>query len=333
MIKKKAALVLNPTSAEQIYGLAEMEQIRELTDLREGVVTSRDVEEHPEILHDVELIFSGWGAPVFDAKTLASAPQLEAIFYGAGSIKAITPPEFWDQNIPITSSWWANAVPVAEFTEALIVLSLKKFWFSSRNYRSPTTATRGNPCGAYGAKVGLVSLGMIGRMVAERLKSHDVEVLAYDPFVSQEKVDSLKLGVRLVSLEVLFAECSVVSLHTPNLPSTRGLVTGALLSSMRPDATFINTARGAVVDEPGLLATLQQRPDLYAVLDVTDPEPPVEGSPLYTLPNVVLTPHIAGSLGDECHRMGQVAIDQCRKYLAGEEMEWRVTRKMAELMA
>lgn len=333
MTKKKSALVLDIASAERIYGAQEMAQIREITDLREGVITCADLQRDPGLLRDVELVFSGWGAPVFNAELLSASPKLEAIFYGAGSIKGITPPEFWDKAIPITSSWYANAIPVSEFTEALIILSLKKFWQSSRQCRSPATFRHPEVCGAYGAKIGLVSLGMIGRLMANRLKSHKLEVLAYDPFVDQAQADSLNLGVRLVSLATVFSECEVVSLHTPNLPSTRGLITGALLSSLKQDATFINTSRGAVVDEVALLKTLEERPDIFALLDVTNPEPPLEGSPLYTLPNVVLSPHLAGSMGDECHRMGQLAIDQCRKHLVGEKMEWRVTRQMAENMA
>ena len=174
---------------------------------------------------------------------------------------------------------------------------------------------------------------MIGRLVAERLKTHDLEVLAYDPFVNQEKANALCLGVRMVSLEELFATCEVVSLHAPNLPETRGMISTTLLASMKFGATFVNTARGAIVDEVGLVETLQSRPDLCAVLDVTYPEPPVEGSPLYTMPNVVLTPHIAGSLGDECYRMGQFAIEECRRFLAGRELLWSVSQKMAEVLA
>jgi phosphoglycerate dehydrogenase-like enzyme len=134
-------------------------------------------------------------------------------------------------------------------------------------------------------------------------------------------------------LETLFAESEVVSLHTPSLPATRGLITRPLLASLKPRATFINTSRGAVVDEPGLIEVLQQRPDLMALLDVTDPEPPVSGSPLYTLPNVFLTPHIAGSLAGECARMGDLAVEECRRFLAGEPLRWSITRGQAERMA
>lgn len=333
MTKKKSALVLEEGSATRIYGAKELAAIREMTDLREDVITKGLIESDPSVLADVQIMFSGWGAPVLDAQFLSHATKLEAVFYGAGSIRYMVTPEFWEKGIPITSSWSANGIPVAEFTEALITLSLKQFWSATRSYQSPATLRAFDVRGAYGAKVGLVSLGMIGRLVAERLKQHDLEVLAYDPFVDQAKADAMGLGVRMTSLEELFATCEVVSLHAPNLPETRGMISAKLFASMKPGATFINTARGAIVDEGGMIATLQSRLDLYAVLDVTYPEPPVEGSPLYTMPNVVLTPHIAGSLGDECYRMGQLAIDECRRFLAGQALLWAVSQKMAEVMA
>jgi phosphoglycerate dehydrogenase-like enzyme len=156
-------------------------------------------------------------------------------------------------------------------------------------------------------------------------------VVAHDPFLDAQRAK--ELDVIPVSLEQLFAESDVVSLHTPNLPSTRGMITGQLLASMKPGATFINTARGAVVREQELIEVARQRPDLQFVLDVTDPEPPAAGSPLYTLPNVVYTPHIAGSVNNECSRMGVLMLDELKRYLAGQPLQWAVTRHMEAQLA
>ena len=131
------------------------------------------------------------------------------------------------------------------------------------------------------------------------------------------------LGLRLVTLEELFARCDVVSLHVPLLPSTRGLVTARLVASMKPNATLINTARGAIL-EPAVVSVLSQRPDLQAVLDVTDPEPLPAGSLLRSLPNVTLTPHVAGSVGRECRRLGDMMVDELRRFVAGQPLQWPV---------
>jgi phosphoglycerate dehydrogenase-like enzyme len=130
----------------------------------------------------------------------------------------------------------------------------------------------------------------------------------------------------MVGLPELFATSDVVSLHAPLLPATRGMIDDKLLSTMKPDATLVNTARGGLIDEPALIDVLTRRPDLFAVLDVTDPEPPVAGSPLFTLPNVVVTPHLAGSLGAERRRQGQAMADELERFVTGEPLRHEVTQ-------
>ncbi|MBX3014363.1 MAG: hydroxyacid dehydrogenase [Caldilineaceae bacterium] len=328
----KALFLLNADAYSKIYGPAQQAALSALVALYAPPQTAQSVAADPTILHEAELLFSGWGMPRMDEAFLAHTPKLKAVFYGAGSIKACTTDAFWARKIPITSSYAANAVPVAEFTLAQILLCLKKSWqyaFALKHDRA--YGARFTVPGGYGSTVGLISLGMIGRLVCRHLQRFDVQVLAYDPFVTA--ADAAELGVTLCPLTEIFQRADVVSLHTPWLPETVGMITGAHFAAMKEGATFINTARGAVVREPELIAVLQQRPDLLAVLDVTYPEPPVPGSPLYTLPNVVLTPHIAGSLDAECQRMGQIVVDEVRRFLTGEPLQWAISQAQAAVMA
>jgi phosphoglycerate dehydrogenase-like enzyme len=331
-MRPKALFVLNASSYDLIYGPEERAAIAELCEVMAPPQTKESLAAAPSLLREAEVIFSGWGAPHMDAAFLAAAPALRAVFYGAGSVKAMVSEALWQRGIVVTSSWGANGIPVAEFTVAEIVFSLKLGWHyvlaGKREGRLP--AKRAVP-GLYGSTVGLVSLGMIGRMVAERLRAYEVKVIAYDPFVKAEA--AVALGVELVGLDEVFARADVVSLHTPWLKETEKMIQGRHFALMKRDATFINTARGAVVDEAGMIEVLQERTDLMAVLDVTYPEPPKPGSPLYTLPNVVLTPHIAGSLNQECRRMGRYAVEECRRYVRGEKLQWQVTEAMAATLA
>jgi phosphoglycerate dehydrogenase-like enzyme len=328
----RAIYILNTDAYDKIYGPAERDAIAELVGMAPPQQTAAEVQAAPETLRDVEIIFSGWGMAPLDETLLAAAPKLKAVFYGAGSIRYFATEAAWAHGITICSAWAANAVPVSEYTLAQILFSLKRGWHYALEIKREQRWVEKTPVpGAYGSTVGLISLGMIGRLVAERLRPFDVEVIAYDPFVSD--ADAAALGVTRCGLDELFARADVVSLHTPKLPETLGMITGAHLAAMKPGATFINTARGAIVRETEMIEVLTQRPDLFAILDVTDPEPPVPGSPLYTLPNVVLTPHIAGSMDAECRRMAQYMIDDARRYLAGEPLRWQVTRERAETMA
>lgn len=324
--------LLNPDAYHKIYNPTQQATIAGLVDLYTPPQTAQSVAANPAILQEAEVIFSGWGMPRMDEAFLSHCPNLKIVFYGAGSIKYCTTDAFWQRNIPITSSYAANAVPVAEFTLAQILLSLKKSWQHALAIKAAGAyPKRYTVAGGYGSTVGIIALGMIGRMVCEHLRRFDLNVIAYDPYVSAE--EARQLGVTLVALDDIFTQADVVSLHAPWIDATVGMITGAHLATMKEGATFINTARGAIVREGEMIDVLQARPDLLALLDVTYPEPPAAGSPLYTLPNAILTPHIAGSLDNECQRMGQIVVDELQRYLAGEPLQWAISREQAAIMA
>lgn len=328
---RKPASLLVLADAAKIYSPAQQKRIAELTKLLDGPLTAEEVHKRDDLLARVELIFSGWGAATLDEDFLAKAPDLKVLFYGAGAMSGVMTWAAYERGIVATSAWVANAVPVAEYTLGAILLSLKQAPQLMRRMHDLSGWAGRDPdaiAGACGSRVALISLGVIGRKVAQLLKPFDVEVVAFDPLVTQQDAD--ELSVRLVSLAEAFSTADVVSLHTPWLPETEGMVTGELVGSMRHHATLINTSRGAVVREDELTRVLEkERKDLTAILDVTHPEPPAEDSSLFMLPNVFLTPHIAGSMGKECHRMGQYMLDELERYLAGEQLQWAVPVEMA----
>jgi phosphoglycerate dehydrogenase-like enzyme len=237
--------------------------------------------------------------------------------------------------VRVFSAWGANAVPVAEMTVAEIILANKGHYLTSRlfsagNYRAAKEVAekcRGN----YGETVGIIGAGMVGSLVIRMLQQYRLRVLVFDPFLSDER--AAELGVTKCDLATLFSESFVVSNHLANNSETVGMLHGGLFRLMRENAVFLNTGRGAQVVEADLAETLRQRPDLTAILDVTYPEPPVEGHPFYTLENCILTPHIAGSAGDEVRRMGAYMAAECKTLLAGELCRWEVTLPMLRTMA
>ncbi|MDA0836565.1 MAG: hydroxyacid dehydrogenase [Planctomycetota bacterium] len=330
---KKAAYLLPKINYDKIYGEAERQDLARLVAVSPIHLTSELVSENPELLSDIQVIISGWGCVTFDERILSGAPDLEVVLYGAGSIRSAVTDTFWDRGIRITSGYGVNAIAVAEYTLSQILFCLKDGWrFAQAMKKQRTKPAVWEIPGAYGSTVGIVSLGMVGRRVAELLRHFDLNVLAYDPYASESV--AAELGVRLVSLEEIFKTSDVVTLHTPNLPETQKMITGELIRSMKSGSVLINSSRGAVVDEPAMIEVLKHRcADLFAVLDVTHPEPPVPNSPLYTLDNVVLTPHIAGVMSGEIHRMGRCMVEELERFLGGEKMKFEITRVMADKLA
>lgn len=334
MSKLKSLFLLDRQAYEDLYGAGISAEINALTEPVAPPQTKQTIEQNPEILREVEVIFSGWGMPVVNDRFLDLAPQLKAIFYGAGSIRNFATESLWKRNIIVTSSAAMNAIPVSEFTLAQILLSLKRTWEYALRIREQGLAGKVRDLkvpGAYKSKVGLISLGEIGRLVRQRLKPFDLDVYAYDPFLSQEQFRAL--DVKPLSLEELFQQCDVVSLHTPLLPSTVGMITGNHFRMMKPNATFINTSRGAIIREREMIDVLQERTDIWALLDVLDNNDQGVDPIIYRLPNVIITPHIAGAMDKECQRLGQAALDEFKRYLHGEPLGYIVTPEKFALMA
>ena len=255
------------------------------------------------------------------------APNLQAVFYGAGDIRYMLTEAFLERRIAVTTANGVNAIPVAEFSLGHILLGLKRAWSqaSEMKRRRASELHKLPVAGTYRSTVGLISLGTIGRLVRQLLESFDVNVIACDPTIAE--AEGPTFGVEMVSLEEVFTRSDVVSLHAPLMPETMGMIAGPHFASMKEGATFINTARGEIVRESEMLEVLRSRPDLTAVLDVTFPEPPVPNSPLYDLSNVILTPHIAGSLDGECGRMGRRMVEEIQRYLTGKPLLGRIDQE------
>jgi phosphoglycerate dehydrogenase-like enzyme len=320
---------MQPRAAEAVLDPGALAALREVCDLAPlPVLDDFSTDRAREVLEDVEVLVTGWGCPPVDAAVLDAAPKLRAIVHTAGSVRGHVTQECWDRGIEVSSAAAANALPVAEYTIAMILLSGKQALERARDLRA--TGSRDDwlgtsrQIGNYGRTVGILSASLIGRRVIELLRPFDVEVLLHDPFVSDD--DAAALGVVAVSLSELFARSDVVSVHTPLLPTTRGLVSRQLIGSMRPDAVLINTARGAVIDQDALTDAARAG-HIRAILDVTDPEVLPPGHPLWDCDSVLITPHLAGSQGNEWKRLAELAIAEVGRWAAGEEFAYPVLRE------
>lgn len=285
-------------------------------------------------MKDVEVIFSTWGMPVFTEEEVKNyLPNLKMIFYAAGTVKFFATP-FLNRGVRIFSAWKANAVPVAEYAIAQIILANKGFYQMPKLIKEDYNMARSfsqKYTGNYKAKVGIIGYGSISSLVVEGLKNNNVDIFVYSSHMSKEFADSI--GVKLATMDEIFSTCDVISNHMANTEKTVGAINKNLLSKMKDYSTFINTGRGAQVDENALVEVMKNNKTLTAVLDVTFPEPPVKDSPLYSCDNIILTPHIAGSSGKEVCRMAQYMLQEKDRIDNGEKPLYEVTRDMLETMA
>ncbi|MEY3030638.1 MAG: D-3-phosphoglycerate dehydrogenase [Actinomycetota bacterium] len=219
-----------------------------------------------------------------------------------------------ERGVVVCNAPEAPSVSTAEHTVALLMAVTKHLRtttaIADRGEKAPSI---GIALELDGRRLGLVGLGRIARRVAAAATALGMEVIAHDPFIQADSVD----GVRLVSLDEVFSESDVVSLHAPGGEATKHLVDASRLAAMRPGAYLVNCARGSLVDQEALLAALDSGQLAGAALDVTEPEPLPEGHPLLGREDVLVTPHVASSTAAGRRRLYEHAIDNALAVLEG----------------
>jgi phosphoglycerate dehydrogenase-like enzyme len=312
---------MQPWALPGLFPADLMEQLRTLVRLEPGTaLTSFETEEAVFVLREVDVLVTGWGCPRIDNAVLAAAPQLRAVIHTAGSVKGHVDPAVFAGGIAVSSAAQANAVPVAEYTVSAMVFAAKRVFARANWYAHDRAAgdwRSGEGTGLFGRTVGIIGASRTGRLVLDRLRVHNVRLLLADPYVTAEQARAL--GAQLVDVDELCRRSELVSVHAPALPETYHLLDARRLALLQDGATLINTARGSLVDTAALTDhCVAGRID--AVLDVTDPEPLPPGHPLLRLPNVLVTPHLAGSQGHELRRLGNFTVAEVARFVRGEPL-------------
>ena len=320
-------------ACNHVYRGERLSRLNGLVELHPGIVDEDNLLAQLPELQGTEMIFASWGMPVLGETVLDSLPSLRALFYAAGSVKDFARP-LLERGIVVVSAASANAQPVAAFVLAQTLLSLKGYFHNTREIASPSSYRvdiRQLGRGIFEQPVALLGAGHVGRALIGHLRRFPLEILVVDPNLTEQ--EARDLGVRRVELLEAFEQARVVSNHLPDLPDLKGVLRREHFSCMRRGATFINTGRGAQVVQQDLIAVLEERPDLMALLDVSDPEPPTEGSRLYTLDNVQLSSHIAGSIHNEVLAMADLVIDEFQRFVAGQPLQHAVTLQQLDWQA
>jgi phosphoglycerate dehydrogenase-like enzyme len=334
--QREALIVMNRDAFDAHFDQARLDRLAALVTLPDPIWTDElDSARARARLATAELIVSSWGVPRLTADRLAAAPRLEAVFHAAGSVRSLADGVLWARDIVLTSAADANAVPVAEYTLAAIIFAGKKAPFLAAD---AGTAYRGwgqlqgfGDLSNFRRTIGVVGFSRIGRRVVDLLRLLDgASVLVADPHADPAEVAAA--GAKLVGLDELLPQVDVLSLHAPALPGTHHMIGAKELARLADHATVVNTARGSLIDSAALAAECRAG-RLFAILDVTDPEPLPADSPLRSTHNVMVTPHIAGSLGTEIHRLTDHMLAELTRWLAGEPLRHRITADLFPLTA
>ncbi|WP_447002558.1 hydroxyacid dehydrogenase [Saccharothrix isguenensis] len=331
-----AVFALAPWAHRDVFPPDLVTRLRQLVDVDPSTTfTSFDGPAAAAALAEADILLTGWGCPRIDAGVVAAAPRLRIVVHAAGTVKTRLDPVVFERGLVVSSAAEVNAVPVADYTMAMLVLGAKRAFSRARRYATaavdaPRDWLSGDGTGLHDCTVGVVGASRIGRLVLRRLRSFDVEVLLYDPYVTAG--EAAGLGVERVGMDDLCRRSDLVTVHAPALPETHHLLDGRRLDLLPDGAVVLNTARGSLIDTEAL-TRLCATGRISAILDVTDPEPLPPGHPLLTLPNVLVTPHLAGAQGREVRTLGEFAVAEVSRYLKGVPLLGRVEREQLPYIA
>ncbi|CAM5451982.1 glycerate dehydrogenase [Streptomyces abikoensis] len=316
-----------------VMGAEELAVVLPPGDLRDrlGELTNRTVQVFEgaaeDLTEDVEVLITGWGCPPLTEAVLDRMPRLRVVVHAAGSVKPLVTEGVWERGIVVSSAAEANAGPVADFTLAVIALAAKGALPMASAYANGRWPAFTERRGADGRTIGVIGASRIGRRVIAGLRASAAgyRVLLYDPYVAEG--DAKRMGGEPVRcLADLCRAADIVTVHAPETAETRRLLDEEHLALIPDGGAVINTARGSIVDTEALERECASG-RLSAWLDVTDPEPLEKGRRLFQLPNVMVTPHIAGVQGSEGRRLGAWAVEEVRRWRKGERLRGEVRRE------
>lgn len=328
----KIAILMDAPLCATLFAPADMAALHTIGEIS---ANPADKVEKADVLHliqDADIAITSWGVPQLDEEILNQAPGLQLVAHAAGSVKSIVSDALYSRGIRVISSAQAMSVGVSDTALGLTIAACKDFFAQNAAMHTGGWIQDYSPVMELcNITVGVIGYGIAGRHYVELLQNFPLNVLVYDPYHSDAEIN--RPGVRRCGLEELLKSSDVVSIHAPSIPETHHMINTAALDMMKDKAILINTARGSLVDEAALAAAMTGGKLKYACLDVYDPEPPAEDSPLRRIPNCILTPHIAGAVTNGKLRIGTHVLREIRRYLGGEPLVSEVTKDMLSTMA
>ena len=328
---EKIALIMNPGTRDMVINQKTIDRLSKIGEvvINEGGTSAEEVK---KVLAGATFCVTSWGNQPLDADVLSVCPELKLLVHAAGSVKPVVSDDLWEKGVRVSSSAPMLSMGVSETALGFTIAASKNFFNLNANLHAGGWAEgKEDIRELYELTVGVISGGWAGRHYIELLRPFNVDILLYDPFITEERAQAM--GCRKASFEEVLKQSDIVSIHAPSIPETFHMFNAETLSLMKKDAVLINTARGSIIDEAALYAHMKAGNLKYACLDVFDPEPPAVDNPLRTLPNVIMTPHLAGLANNGLKKIGQHVCEELERFLAGTPMLAEVTKEMLATMA
>lgn len=281
------------------------------------------------------VIVTSWETAALDADVIAAAPKLELVVHAAGTVKPIVSDALWARGIKVSSMAAAISYGVAEFCLGQILMGGKRSYWGAQATREGKwgegVRVFSGPHELYGQNVGVIGAGHVGRHLIRLLRNFTCNIHLYDPYTSGDQAREMG-ATKAGSLDEIFRDCLFVVLCAPSTPETQRMIRGRHFALLPKGALFVNAARGAITDEAELAEELGKG-NFVACLDVTVVEPTPADHPFRKLPNVVLTPHIAGVAAENRLRIGAMTVEEILSFCEGKGQHYKVTREQLARMA
>ena len=283
-------------------------------------------------IEGADIAITSWGNTAIDKEILSVCPDLKLVAHAAGSVKPIVSDDLWEKGVRVLSSACPLGEGVAETALGFTISASKNFYNLNSSLRNGGwNEGKENIKELFDLKIGVIGFGWAGKHYVKLLQSFYVDVYCYDPFIDEKEM--AEKGAEKADFQWILANCDIVSVHAPSIPSTHHMFNAQTLSLMKKDAVLINTARGSLVDENALYEFMASGNLKYACIDVFDPEPPAKDNRLFTLPNIIATPHLAGLANNGLKRIGIFITEEVDNFQNGRPMRGEVTKEMLEKMA
>lgn len=328
----KIAVLANTQRQSQVFKEEHIDRLKNLGELIFNSNSAGPEEaEAAELIRGADIAVTSWNCPRITSAILKNAPDLKLLIHAAGSVKGIVSDELWTMGVRVSGAAAALGKGVAETALGLTISSLKNIWNLGNVTRYGGWNAQNNTVREiYDVTIGVIGAGYAGRHYIKLLSNFDVNILLYDPTLSKDECSLI--GARKADLDELLEASDVVSVHAPSVPATYRMINSSNLRLMKDRAILINTARGSIIDEAALISELKSG-RISACIDVTDPEPPSEYNELRSLPNVILTPHIAGSVNNGKKRIGDLVISELESYLKDRTLVYEIKPEKLSILA